>query len=94
VNKEGKDVYILGDSTTAITPVMVATDDGKPDYVALVFSNGDEVLQPGEVIALNDADLVLGFRTEHSVDLLISKLLYIRENYLNQKEEENEQGRD
>lgn len=84
--EEGKEIYIFGDSDTIITPTMIVNDDGTPDYIALIFHN-ENLYQQGETISVGDADLVLGFKSAQSIDLLIGMLNSIKENYLKEPEE-------
>jgi hypothetical protein len=78
MKKEGKDVYILGDSDTTITPVEILDETGNLDYIAIVFSNSDTVYKKGDVAIIDDSDLIIGFRSEGSIDHLIEKLMAIK----------------
>jgi hypothetical protein len=77
--EEGKDVYILGDSNTIITPVEILDDYDLRDYRAVVFSNDDILYSKGETITIGAYDLVIGFKSEQSIDLLIQKLQALKE---------------
>jgi hypothetical protein len=77
--EEGKDIYILGDSETNLTPVEILDDKGNLDYMAIIFSNKDISYQKGDIAVIDTSDLILGFRTERSIDLLIEKLMSIKE---------------
>lgn len=76
--EEGKDVYILGDSETTITPVEILDDEGNLDYIAIVFSNNATVYKKGDIAIVDDSDLIIGFRSEGSIDHLIEKLMSIK----------------
>jgi len=79
IKEEGKDVYLLGDTDTVLTPVEIINDDGLLDYKAIVFSNNEMMYKKGETAIIDSYDLVVGFKTERSVDLLIEKLLALKD---------------
>jgi hypothetical protein len=77
--EEGKDVYILGDSNTTITSVEILDEYNLRDYRAVIFSNNDILYSRGETITVDPFDLVIGFKSEQSIDLLIQKLQALKE---------------
>lgn len=77
--EDGKDVYILGDSNTVLTPVEIVDENGTIDYRAIIFSNNNITYVKGETAIIDDHDLILGFRSEESIDNLIEKLNALKE---------------
>ncbi len=82
--EDGRDVYILGDSNTIMTPVEITDENGMLDYRAIVFSNNNISYSKGETAIIDKNDLILGFRSEEAIDHLIEKLYALKE-----KEPEN-----
>lgn len=76
--EDGKDVYILGDSDTTITPLEILDEAGNLDYIAIAFSNNAVMYKKGDVAIIDDSDLIIGFRSEGSIDHLIEKLMAIK----------------
>lgn len=75
-NRSSK-VYVFGDTDTTVFPVSMDTDEGNLDYVGVAFSNKKFLVGTAPVV--QDSDLVLGFKTTHSINVLISRLEQIRE---------------
>ena len=83
MKKNKESVYVLGETDTTIFPVSMDDAGGNLDFVGVAFSNKKYLT--GNVPTVKGSDLVIGFKTVGSIDVMIARLQEIREVLLEER---------